>query len=174
MARRGSRSSPSGGSAAAGATQAVRALAAAGVGFTEHPYDHDPSHGSYGDEAADALELDPDAVFKTLLADASGELVVAVVPVSSSVDLKALAQAAGAKRARLADAADAERVTGYVVGGISPLGQRSHLRTFVDVSALSLERMYVSGGRRGFDIGLAPVDLMRLTDAVAAPIARRG
>jgi Cys-tRNA(Pro)/Cys-tRNA(Cys) deacylase len=157
-----------------GATPAVRALVAAGVPFTEHPYSHDPSHPSYGLEAAEALGLDPCLVFKTLLASVDGALTVAVVPVTSTLDLKALAAALGGKRASLAPAADAERTTGYVVGGISPLGQRKPLPTVVDTGATTLEVMYVSGGRRGLDVGLAPSDLVRLTRAVTAPIAAPG
>lgn len=152
------------------ATPAVRALARAGVSFTEHPYDHDPTHPSFGLEAAEALGLDPSTVFKTLLADVDGRLVVAVLPVTSSLSLKALAAAVGAKRASLAAPADAERATGYVVGGISPLGGRRALPTVVDSSAQRLATMYVSGGRRGFDVGLAPADLIRLTRAVTAEV----
>lgn len=152
------------------ATPAVRALARAGVSFTEHPYDHDPTHPSFGLEAAEALGLDPSTVFKTLLADVDGRLVVAVLPVTSSLSLKALAAAVGAKRASLAAPADAERATGYVVGGISPLGGRKALPTVVDSSAQRLATMYVSGGRRGFDVGLAPADLIRLTRAVTAEV----
>lgn len=157
----------------AGATPAVVALQAAGVAFTEHHYDHDDSAGSYGLEAAKALGLSADEVFKTLLAAVgkAGDLVVAVVPVQGSLDLKALAAATGNKSAAMADPVAAERSTGYVRGGISPLGQRRRLPTVIDETALALPRMYVSGGRRGFDIGLDPVDLVRLTDAVTAPIA---
>jgi Cys-tRNA(Pro)/Cys-tRNA(Cys) deacylase len=149
----------------------VRALVAAGVPFTEHPYSHDPAHPSYGLEAAQALGLDPAAVFKTLLATVDGRLVVAVVPVTGSLDLKALAVAVGGKRASMADPAEAERATGYVVGGISPLGQRRRLPTVVDASALTREVVYVSGGRRGLDVGLAPDDLVRLTGATAAAVS---
>ncbi len=149
----------------------MRALTAAGVAFSEHPYDHDPSHPSYGLEAAQALGLDPASVFKTLLAQVDGRLVVAVVPVSGTLDLKALASALGGKRATLADPAQAERATGYVVGGISPLGQKRRLPTVVDEHAADLPVLYVSGGRRGLDLGLAPADLVRLTDAVLAPVA---
>lgn len=155
---------------ASGATPAVRALRGAGVEFGEHPYEHDPDHPSYGLEAAEALGVDPDAVFKTLLAEVDAALVVAVLPVTCSLGLKALAAAVGGKRAAMADPAHAERVTGYVVGGISPLGQRRLLPTVVDVSARSLTTMYVSGGRRGFDISITPDDLIRLTRALTAPI----
>jgi Cys-tRNA(Pro)/Cys-tRNA(Cys) deacylase len=155
----------------AGSTPAARALVAAGVPFTEHPYDHDPAQDSYGLEAATALGLDPACVFKTLIAAVDGRLVVAVVPVSGTLDLKALAAAVRGKRATLAEAAQAERATGYVVGGISPLGQKRRLPTVVDAGALALRVVYVSGGRRGLDIGLAPSDLVRLTGAVTAPVA---
>jgi Cys-tRNA(Pro)/Cys-tRNA(Cys) deacylase len=155
-------------------TPALRALLQAGVPFTEHPYDHDPSHPSFGLEAAQALGVDPRTVFKTLLADVDGRLVVAVLPVTASLSLKALAAAVGGKRARLADPSVAERTTGYVVGGISPLGQRTVLPTVVDDSAEALPTMYVSGGRRGLDVGLAPADLVRLTSAVTAPVCAQG
>jgi len=144
------------------------------VAFTEHPYDHDPAHPSYGLEAAQALGLDPAQVFKTLLARVDGELVVAVVPVTSSLDLKALAAAVGGRRAALARPEDAQRSTGYVVGGISPLGQRKRLPTVVDASAADQGRVYVSGGRRGLDVGLATQDLVRLTGATTARIAAPG
>lgn len=154
----------------AGSTPAVRVLTQAGVAFSEHPYTHDPQHGSYGIEAAEALGLDPSSVFKTLLADVDGRLVVAVLPVTSSLSLKALAAAVGGKKATLAPPAEAERTTGYVVGGISPLGQRKVLPTVVDTSAERLPTMYVSGGRRGFDVGVAPADLIRLTRATTADL----
>jgi Cys-tRNA(Pro)/Cys-tRNA(Cys) deacylase len=153
-------------------TPATVALEKAGVAFTVHAYDHDPRSASYGLEAADALGLDPDAVFKTLLAEVDGELVVAVVPVSGQRDLKALASAVGGKRAAMADPAVAERTTGYVVGGISPIGQRRRLRTVVDESASARPAVYVSGGRRGVDLGLDPADLVRLLDAQVARIGR--
>jgi Cys-tRNA(Pro)/Cys-tRNA(Cys) deacylase len=155
----------------AASTPAVAALERAGVPFTQHPYEHDPRHPSYGLEAAEALGLDPQQVLKTLLAQVGDRLAVAVLPVSASLDLKALAAALGAKRASLARPQDAERATGYVVGGISPLGQRTRLATVVDESAARLEVVYVSGGRRGLDVGLAPADLVRLTGATLAPIA---
>ena len=153
-------------------TPATVALEKAGVTFTVHAYDHDPRSASYGLEAADALGLDPDAVFKTLLAEVDGELVVAVVPVSGQLDLKALASAVGGKRAAMADPAVAERTTGYVVGGISPIGQRKRLRTVVDDSASARPAVYVSGGRRGVDLGLDPADLVRVLDAQVARIGR--
>jgi Cys-tRNA(Pro)/Cys-tRNA(Cys) deacylase len=156
----------------AGGTPATTALARAGVTFTEHRYDHDPAAPSYGLEAAEALGLDPAAVFKTLLADVDGRLVVGVVPVTGQLDLKALAAAVGGKRAAMAEPAAAERSTGYVVGGIAPLGQKRRLPTVVDETALSLPTVYVSGGRRGLDLGLDPRDLVRLLDAVVAPVGR--
>lgn len=159
---------------AKGATPAVRVLEESGTPFVEHAYTHDPSAASYGLEAAHALGVDPARVFKTLLAqtdrrEAQG-LVVAVVPVSGHLDLKALAAAVGVKRASMADPALAERVTGYVVGGISPLGQRRALLTVLDSSALAHETILVSGGRRGLDLELAPADLQRLTGATVAPV----
>jgi Cys-tRNA(Pro)/Cys-tRNA(Cys) deacylase len=153
-------------------TPATNALTKAGVEFTVHPYDHDPSAASYGAEAAEALGLEPAQVFKTLLASVDGRLVVAVVPVTGQLDLKALAAAAGGKKAVMAEPADAERVTGYVVGGISPLGQRRRLQTLVDDSASTLATVYVSGGRRGLDIGLSPADLLSVTEAAYARIRR--
>ncbi len=155
-----------------GATPATVALERAGVAFTQHPYDHDPAAASYGLEAAAQLGLDPAAVFKTLLAEVDGRLVVGIVPVSGQLDLKALAAAVGGKRAGMADPVAAERATGYVVGGISPLGQRKRLPTVLDASATDLPTIYVSGGRRGLDIGLSPADLVRLLDATVAAIGR--
>lgn len=153
-------------------TPATVALNRAGVAFTTHTYEHDPAATSYGLEAAEVLGLDPDRVFKTLFADVEGRLVVGIVPVSKQLDLKALAAAAGGKKATMADAAAAERATGYVVGGISPLGQKRAHPTVLDESALGFETVYVSGGRRGLDLGLAPGDLVRLTEATTAAIAR--
>ncbi|KOV70919.1 Cys-tRNA(Pro) deacylase [Streptomyces sp. MMG1121] len=155
-----------------GGTPATVALAAAGVGFTVHAYDHDPAHPSYGEEAAEAMGVSPDRVFKTLVADVDGALTVAVVPVSGSLDLKALAAAVGGKRATMADPALAERTTGYVRGGISPLGQRKQLPTVLDESAEAHETICVSAGRRGLEVELAPADLAQLTNAVPAPIGR--
>ncbi|MBN3928388.1 Cys-tRNA(Pro) deacylase [Streptomyces verrucosisporus] len=155
-----------------GGTPATVAATKAGVDFTLHSYEHDPAAPSYGEEAAEALGLDPGQVFKTLVADVDGALTVAVVPVSGSLDLKALAAAAGGKRAAMADPAAAERATGYVRGGISPLGQRKALPTVVDASAGGHATVCVSAGRRGLEIELAPADLVKLTGAVTAPIAR--
>ncbi len=133
-------------------------------------YDHDPGTSSYGDEAAEALGLDPAVVFKTLMADVDGTMVVAVVPVTGSLDLKGLARAAGGKKASMADPGKAERSSGYVLGGISPLGQRKRLATYLDDSALTLDELYVSAGRRGLEIALAPIDLITTLDATVAPL----
>ncbi|MFD8412380.1 Cys-tRNA(Pro) deacylase [Streptomyces sp. NPDC059650] len=158
--------------AASAATPAIVALTAAGADFTTHAYEHDPAHPSYGQEAAEAMGVSPDQVFKTLVTDADGVLTVAVVPVSGSLDLKALASAVGAKKAVMADPSLAERTTGYVVGGISPLGQRKRLRTVVDSSAEGHPTICVSAGRRGLEVELAPATLAALTAATLAPIAR--
>ncbi|MFL6105512.1 MAG: Cys-tRNA(Pro) deacylase [Marmoricola sp.] len=155
-----------------GGTPATMTLDRAGIAFTVHAYEHDPAAASYGLEAAEALGLHPEVVFKTLLVDADGELVVGVVPVVAQLDLKALAAALGAKKAVMADPALAARVTGYVVGGISPVGQKKRLRTVLDDSALRHDRVYVSGGRRGLDIGLRPDDLVTATGALTASISR--
>lgn len=155
-----------------GGTPATVVLTAAGVDFTTHAYEHDPSAQSYGLEAAEVLGLPPEQVFKTLLADVDGELVVAIVPVSGKLDLKALAAAVGGKKAAMADPHLAERTTGYVVGGISPVGQRKALRTVLDETAVLYDTVYVSGGRRGLDIGLAPDDLVSVTGALLADVAR--
>ncbi|WP_394813024.1 Cys-tRNA(Pro) deacylase [Streptomyces boetiae] len=157
---------------AGGATPATVAASRAGVAFTLHSYEHDPAAASWGEEAAQALGADPRRVLKTLVVSVDGEPAVAVVPVSSSLALKAVAAAAGGKRAELADPAAAERTTGYVLGGISPLGQRKRLRTVVDASAAGHETVFVSAGRRGLEIELSPADLIALTSAVTAPIAR--
>ncbi|MFI6337489.1 Cys-tRNA(Pro) deacylase [Streptomyces sp. NPDC050535] len=156
----------------AGGTPATVALTAAGVPFTVHAYEHDPAHPSYGEEAAEAMGVSPERVFKTLVADVDGTLTVAVVPVAGTLDLKALATAVGGKRATMADPAAAERTTGYVRGGISPLGQRRKLPTVLDASASAHPTICVSAGRRGLEVELAPDDLRTLTDAVSAPIGR--
>ncbi|MGW2869562.1 Cys-tRNA(Pro) deacylase [Kitasatospora sp. NPDC001225] len=153
-------------------TPATVALETAAVPFTVHAYDHDPAAASYGGEAAEVLGIAPERVFKTLVADVDGTLTVGVVPVAGQLDLKALAAAVGGKRATMADPAAAERSSGYVLGGISPLGQRRPLRTVVDVSALGHPTVYVSAGRRGLEVELAPTDLVALTKADTAPIAR--
>jgi len=153
-------------------TPATVALTKAKVEFTTHAYEHDPAAKSYGLEAAEALGLDPEQVFKTLLVEVDGKLAVGVVPVGKQLDLKAIAAAAGGKKAVMADPAAAERTTGYVVGGISPIGQKRALPTVVDSTATGHPTVYVSGGRRGLDIGLSPADLITVTKARTAPISR--
>ena len=153
-------------------TPAVLALTKAGVPHTLHEYEHDPRAASYGLEAAEALGLDPDQVFKTLLADLDGSLVVAVVPVSTKLDLKALARALGGSKAAMADPRAAERATGYVTGGISPVGQKRAHPTVVDETAELYDVVYVSAGRRGLDLGIAPADLVAVTGAVVADVSR--
>jgi Cys-tRNA(Pro)/Cys-tRNA(Cys) deacylase len=148
------------------------ALERAGIPFTVHEYAHDPRHESYGREASEALGVAPDRVFKTLIAEVDGALVVGVVPVEGQLDLKALAAAAGGKKAAMAQAAAAERATGYVTGGISPVGQRKRLPVVVDESALRFPTVFCSAGRRGLEIELAPADLVRATDAKVASIGR--
>jgi len=156
-------------------TPATSALAAAGIPFTEHTYSHDPGATSFGLEAAEALArsvaVEPERVFKTLLAEVDGRLVVGIVPVTSKLDLKALATAVGGKRAAMADPALAERRTGYVVGGISPIGQKSPHQTVLDETAELWDTVFVSGGRRGLDLELAPADLVRVTAAAVSAIA---
>ena len=138
-----------------------------------HSYEHDPKSASYGLEAAEKLGLDPQQVFKTLLASSEkGELLVAVVPVVGTLDLKALAQAAGVKKCEMADPASAQRATGYLVGGISPLGQKKRLRTFIDESAQGFPTIHVSAGRRGLEVELSAETLAGLTSAKFAPIGR--
>jgi Cys-tRNA(Pro)/Cys-tRNA(Cys) deacylase len=153
-------------------TPATVVLERAGVPFTMHPYHHDSSAPSFGLEAARALGVVPTRVFKTLLAEVDDELVVAVVPVSGSLDLKSLARAASGKRAVMAATSQAERATGYVVGGISPFGQRRRLPTIVDESAYGFPTVFVSAGRRGLDVEITPADLIRLTGAKTATIGR--
>ena len=148
------------------------ALTAAGVIFSQHAYEHDPGARSFGLEAAEVLGLPPEQVFKTLLVDTGAGLAVAIVPVAGQLDLKAMAAAVGAKRVTLADPAAAQRSSGYVVGGISPIGQKRALPTVVDESAELFDVVYVSGGRRGLDVGLSPTDLVRVTHAVVADIGR--
>ena len=154
-------------------TPALVALTQAGVAHTAHPYEHDPaSDVGYGLEAAQVLGVPPEQVFKTLMTMVDGALTVAVVPVTGKLDLKALAAAVGGKKAAMAPKPDAERATGYVAGGISPLGQRNAHPTVIDETAWLFDTVYVSAGRRGLDVELAPDDLIRLTDATVADIAR--
>jgi Cys-tRNA(Pro)/Cys-tRNA(Cys) deacylase len=155
-----------------GATAAIRALEQAGVPHVLHPYDHDPGAASYGMEAAQALGVAESRVFKTLIANVDGGLVVAVIPVSHRLDLKVLARVLGARKALMADPAAAQRATGYVVGGISPLGQKRPHQTVVDESALDHDTILVSAGRRGLDVELAPTDLVTLAAATTAAIAQ--
>lgn len=156
----------------ASGTPATALLTRLGIDFTERPYEHDPRAESYGLEAAEALGVDPDRVFKTLMVDVDGELCVGVVPVSGSLDLKAMAAALGGKKAQMADKAAAQRATGYVLGGISPVGQKKAHRTVLDETVELHDTVLVSGGRRGLDIELSPADLQRVTDAVLADVAR--
>ena len=152
-------------------TPAIRALEAAGVWFVAHPYPHDAGRVDFGREAADALGLDPDRVFKTILVDADGREAVAIVPVSCRVALKAVGAALRCKRVGTCEPSRAERVTGYVVGGISPLGQKRPLPTVIDETCELHETVFVSGGRRGLDIEVRPADLIALTEATVADIA---
>jgi len=153
-------------------TPATVALTQAKVDFTLHPYEHDAGSQAYGEEAADALGVPHERIFKTLVAEVESGLAVAVVPVAGKLDLKAFAAATRSKRATMADAAKVERVTGYVIGGISPLGQRRRLPTVVDASALGFSTIYFSAGRRGLQIETDPSELVRLTQAVTAPIGK--
>lgn len=157
-------------------TPATAALTRAGVAFTVHPYEHHDGERHFGDEATAALGLDPERVFKTLVVDVAGErgsaLAVAVVPVARQLDLKAVATALGVKKAAMADPAAAQRSSGYVLGGISPLGQRTRLPTVVDASAEAFPTVFVSAGRRGLQVELAPADLVGTTRARVAAISR--
>ncbi len=157
---------------AAPGTPATVALERSGIAFTAHTYEHRETATNFGEEAASELGLDDSRVFKTLVVRADSDLVVAVVPVSGRLDLKALAAAVGCKKAALADPALAQRRTGYVVGGISPVGQKTPLTTVIDETAELYDTVFVSGGRRGFDIELAPTDLARATSGSFAAIAR--
>jgi Cys-tRNA(Pro)/Cys-tRNA(Cys) deacylase len=153
-------------------TTATAALERAGIPFTVHEYPHDPRAESYGQEASQALGVSPDRVFKTLVAEVDGALVTGVVPVEGQLDLKALAAACGGKKAAMAQVAAAERATGYVAGGISPVGQRKRLPVVVDASALGFETVFCSAGRRGLEIELAPADLVKTASATVAEISR--
>ncbi len=154
-------------------TTATLALERAKVTFTLHDYAHDPRHDSYGLEASEALGVPPERVFKTLVAAVDGSLAVGVVPVHRQLDLKALAAAVGGKKAVLAEVAAAERATGYVAGGISPVGQKRRLPVVIDASALALATMFCSAGRRGLEIEIAPANLVKAAGATVAPIATR-
>jgi Cys-tRNA(Pro)/Cys-tRNA(Cys) deacylase len=152
-------------------TPAIRELEAAAVPFSVHEYERGDSLREFGREAAEKLGLDPDQVFKTLLVTADGQQAVAIVPVSGKVGLKAVGRALGAKHVEMCDPAVAERITGYVRGGISPFGQKRRLRTVIDEIAMVFDTIYVSGGRRGLDIGIAPDVLVAHLDAIVADIA---
>ena len=153
-------------------TAATMALERARIPFTLHEYPHDPRHESYGREASEALGVSSDRVFKTLIAEVDGALVTGVVPVDGQLDLKALAAASGGKKAAMAQVAAAERATGYVAGGISPVGQRKRLPVVLDESAMRFATVFCSAGRRGLEIEIAPADLVRATDAKVASIGR--
>lgn len=152
-------------------TPGILAAKRARVNYTVHEYEHDPAAESYGNEAAEKLGVQPDRVFKTLVVSINGkDLVVGVVPVTSMLSLKRIAKAAGAKKAAMADKQDVQRSTGYVLGGVSPLGQKKRLPTFIDVSAQQFDTIFVSAGKRGLEIELAPADLARLTGAHFSPL----
>lgn len=158
-----------------GGTPATAVLAARQVPFTVHSYTHHSDSTAFGDEAAAELGVDPRRIFKTLVVDTGvdrTDLAVAVVPVAGHLDLKALAAARGSKKAALADATAATRSTGYVVGGISPVGQRNPLPTFIDTSAHDFDSIFVSAGKRGLQVELAPDDLARVTDGAFVDIAK--
>jgi Cys-tRNA(Pro)/Cys-tRNA(Cys) deacylase len=164
-----------------GGTRALDALRRAAIAHTVHEYAPTPGSArrsgprtSYGADAATALGVDPRRIFKTLVASLDDHLVVAIVPVAAELDLKRLADALGGRRAAMADPAEAERATGFVVGGISPIGQRRQLRTVLDASADAFATILVSAGRRGLQVELAPTDLVAVTSATVAPIARSG
>jgi len=153
-------------------TPAINAAKKAKIKYTVHEYDHDPAAPSFGEEAAEKLGVPPERVFKTLVVDAGAGLAVAVVPVLLKLDLKAMAKALKAKKAAMAEVKVVERTTGYVVGGVSPLGQKKRLPTILDDSAQGFETLFVSGGKRGLDIELSPADLAALTRASFASVAR--
>ena len=153
-------------------TPAVDAARRAGIEFELLKYDHDPGHESFGLEAVEVLGLPGEQVFKTLVAEVDGRLAVGIVPVVAQLDLKALASALGGRKAAMAPADAAQRATGYVLGGISPLGQKRRLPAVLDASAQQFERIYVSAGRRGLEIGLAPDALATLAGAQFGPVAR--
>ncbi|MBV9592576.1 MAG: Cys-tRNA(Pro) deacylase [Actinobacteria bacterium] len=155
-------------------TPATALLTRERVAHTLHPYQHDPRAEAFGEEAAAALDVAADRIFKTLIAVIDGQLTCAVVPVSGRLDLKAVAAARGGKRAEMAEPIAAQRATGYVVGGISPLGQRSRLPVVLDQSALGFPTVFVSAGKRGVQVELAPADLVRLTRATVAAIGAHG
>lgn len=156
----------------AATTPATAALAELGIPYALHAYRHDPRTTDYGQEATEQLEVPAERVFKTLVAEVDGELVVAVVPVSGSLDLKNLAATVGGRKAVMAEPERAEKVTGYHVGGISPLGQRVTLPTVLDATAMEYESILVSAGRRGLDLEIIPTHLLTALNARTAPIGR--
>ncbi|WP_323750049.1 Cys-tRNA(Pro) deacylase [Marinobacter sp.] len=152
-------------------TPGILAAKKAKISYTVHEYEHDPSAESYGNEAADKIGVDPNRVFKTLVVAVDGkELAVGLVPVTSMLSLKLIAKAAGAKKAGMADKQDVQRSTGYVLGGVSPLGQKKRLKTFIDATAGQYDTIFVSAGKRGLEIELAPADLAQLTCAGFTPL----
>lgn len=152
-------------------TPAINTAKKAKIAYSIHEYSHDPSSHSYGLEAAEKMGVEPDQVFKTLVVSLDDRsMAVGVVPVSRTLNLKAIAKALGAKKAAMANATDVERSTGYVLGGVSPLGQKKRLKTVIDASAQEYETLFVSAGRRGLEIELAPADLASLTGAVFSEI----
>jgi Cys-tRNA(Pro)/Cys-tRNA(Cys) deacylase len=157
---------------APGGTPATVALTRAGVEFTVHEYHHDPRAGSFGLEAAEALGVELGRVFKTLMSTVDGVLTVGIVPVSGQLNLKSLARAVNGSKAAMADLAAAERATGYIAGGISPIGQKRAHPTVLDRSASTYATIFVSAGRRGLDLEISPDDLVRVTRAIVAPIGR--
>lgn len=155
-------------------TPAINAAKKAGIGYTVHKYDHDPAADSYGREASEKLGLDPERVFKTLVVSVdAGHLVVAVLPVSTMLSMKLVAHAVGGKKAAMADSDKVQRSSGYVLGGVSPLGQKRPLQTVIDSSARQFDTVFVSAGRRGLEIELAPGDLARLTGGQFADLRQR-
>ncbi len=153
-------------------TPATALLARLGISYRSHTYEHGDRRVSYGLEASESLGVAPERVFKTLVAEVDGTLTVGVVPVAAQLDLKALAAATGGKKAKMAEVAAAERATGYVAGGISPLGQRKRLPVVIDEAALNFGTVFCSGGRRGLQLELSPHDLVRAANATVAPIAQ--
>ena len=153
-------------------TPAIRFLHRVGIAHTTHSYEHDPAATSFGLEAAAALGLPAEHVFKTLMCDVDGRPHVAIVPVHCQLNLKLLALAVHGKKADMMAVTAAERLTGYIAGGISPFGQKRPSPTVIDETALLFDTIYVSGGRRGFDIGISPTDLVTALTAIVAPISR--
>ena len=154
-------------------TPAVNLLKKAKIKHRIHSYDHDPKSGAYGEEAAEKLNISFDRIFKTLIVSADDQkFMTALVPVSKQLDLKELVKATGSKKAKMAEKQDVERMTGYILGGVSPIGQKKNLTTVMDISALNFDTIYVSAGRRGLQIELSPQDLASLTHAVYFEISR--